>query len=865
LGRRWHLEFESLVNATADDGIELRLVFGIEGIDRSGTDPSDDDDLGEPVWLQSFDLGDAAAQEHLVWLCDEIEAEAEPLSVASVECFMRELKEWRHARQEGFPVAPAAHFVDVAKEFLKRRVSEGVRDQLGLVLEGEELQLRFANVLVRTSAAIISPYRTKTDLKAAWLEFVQSLEGRRPAPDSCGAPFIISLEFLQVAAATQAMQSAWTSVALSLTLAFLVLLFFTRNLRIALIATLVIGCVVLATMGSMYIYGWKMDVFESICITILVGVSIDYTAHLGIAYVEHGEAAGRITDRRAATQYALSRLGVSVTAGAASTAGACLFLFPPLILFLPKFGQFMCTAVVAAFLYAMCVFTALLAVLGPVGEQGRLHLGAVRALTGRIAASAPSLEMISKWTTPITSKELDDATAPTVATGAVSLAKDAGKACQRPRCSPRLPCLKVFLLVCVALLGGAVGLQALSNVAGDSLAPDSGVPAYHMPAFAELAEGWNEMAPVGATTCSRGDPFVFFVRKGRTDRVILEFMGGGACWSDATCGQHAFTFFESLDKMRTLFNRTVEAAPARDDAGGAVGESAALLLDVGLTDPAAPEHRYTHVYVPYCTGDLHWGNATVRYKEGVTVEHRGAVNAQTAVDWLQANLPSPERILVTGCSAGSYASIFWAAKIAPFYEPRGTRIVQFGDSGMGIVTRAFLTEAYPRWNMAAAFPWAIVPEPLQANRTNEAFATYNLSMPDFYRFAAGTYPTVRWSQYSSAFDENQAFFAAAMQDDDYERGEPPLAEKEAWAARMRAEYNDSALRSMPNYAHWIGRGDEHCVIPYNRYWWATNTDGAELSAWVRSMMDGQNATTVDCAVPDPAACLVGVERSHSSD
>ena len=59
---------------------------------------------------------------------------------------------------------------------------------------------------------------------------------------------------------------------------------------------------------------------------------------------------------------------------------------------------------------------------------------------------------------------------------------------------------------------------------------------------------------------------------------------------------------------------------------------------MGLTDPAAPEHADTHVYVPYCTGDLHWGNATVRYQEGVTIEHRGAVNAQAAVDWLQATL-----------------------------------------------------------------------------------------------------------------------------------------------------------------------------------------------------------------------------------
>ena len=163
-------------------------------------------------------------------------------------------------------------------------------------------------------------------------------------------------------------------------------------------------------------------------------------------------------------------------------------------------------AVVAAFLYAICVFTALLAVLGPVGEQGRLHLGALRALTGRVRTPCSTIERIelvaASAVAPAPAPSLGDATAPTAATGAVRLAEDAGKVGNQqgnhlPRRSPRLPCLGAFLLVCAALLGGAVGLQALSNVAGDSAAPDSGVPAYHMPAFAELAEGWNEMAPVG--------------------------------------------------------------------------------------------------------------------------------------------------------------------------------------------------------------------------------------------------------------------------------------------------------------------------------------------------------------------------------
>ena len=140
--------------------------------------------------------------------------------------------------------------------------------------------------------------------------------------------------------------------------------------------------------------------------------------------------------------------------------------------------------------------------LGPVGEQGRLHLGALRALTGRVRTPCPSIEKIelvaASAVAPAPAPSLGDATAPTAATGAVRLAEDAGKVGNHPpRRVPSLPCLGAFLFVCAALLGSAVGLQALSNVAGDSAAPDSGVPAYHMPAFAELAEGWNEMAPVG--------------------------------------------------------------------------------------------------------------------------------------------------------------------------------------------------------------------------------------------------------------------------------------------------------------------------------------------------------------------------------
>ena len=124
---------------------------------------------------------------------------------------------------------------------------------------------------------------------------------------------------------------------------------------------------------------------------------VDYTVHLGIAYNDHA-AFGDAGDRRARAVRAVSTLGISVCAGAASTAGACLFLFPATILFLPKFGQFMTSAVATAFVYALGFFAALLALVGPVDAQG--DLTRVRSLLSRARKSAAPRSPAAPCSTP---------------------------------------------------------------------------------------------------------------------------------------------------------------------------------------------------------------------------------------------------------------------------------------------------------------------------------------------------------------------------------------------------------------------------------------------------------------------------------
>ena len=192
--------------------------------------------------------------------------------------------------------------------------------------------------------------------------------------------------------------------------------------------------------------------------------------------------------------------------------------------------------------------------------------------------------------------------------------------------------------------------------------------------------------PGGETVCSRGTPFRFFVRGGRSDRVIIDFQGGGACWSELTCSIAGSLFKEEagdLEDLEGLMN-------------------AGFLKGIYDPDPANPFHDWTLVHVPYCTGDIHWGNATHDYGNGLVIEHKGYVNARAALDWVYERFESPEEIFVTGCSAGAYGSILHSAYVAEHYPDSTVSVL--ADSGCGIITESFLNDSMPNWGAQQNIP-----------------------------------------------------------------------------------------------------------------------------------------------------------------
>ena len=328
---------------------------------------------------------------------------------------------------------------------------------------------------------------------------------------------------------------------------------------------------------------------------------------------------------------------------------------------------------------------------------------------------------------------------------------------------------------------------AAQEEAAESLRP--GVP---------LPGGWVEVVPPASSgaVCARGGPFSFFWRPappeaGPDAPLVVEFEGGGACWSTASCQRSSSTFKDNADSSRSMFQQGLALR--------------------GIRSPTrSPARLAHHVYIPYCTGDIGWGNASaVAYAEDLVIHHVGALNIGAALAHVRAELPTdPPRILATGCSAGSYASFLWSLRL-PDYFPT-SRVVQLGDAGCGQVSEEFLADGFSRWSAASSFPPAL--RSLVEPAAGEAVS----SLSHIYAVASATYPTVHLGQMTTAYDWNQVFFFLTTTADKVSQriNRPTPAQKRSFYDRLVSEAQ--TMLSPAGVSLLVLPGDDHCHVPYDR-------------------------------------------------
>eukprot|EP00039_Didymoeca_costata_P008447 m.112212 g.112212 ORF g.112212 m.112212 type:complete len:1026 (+) comp14086_c0_seq4:217-3294(+) len=164
------------------------------------------------------------------------------------------------------------------------------------------------------------------------------------------------------------LQSALTGIGASIAIAFLIVLISTTDVLLTILTLVAIGGTVASLIAMMVWIGWKMSVIESICLTILVGLSVDYTIHLANSWRN-----AKVSDRVLRLQITLTEIGISVLSASITTFLSCCALFLTTILFFVKFGYFIALTILFSTLYAFGLFSALIVFVARVDNRNDFY------------------------------------------------------------------------------------------------------------------------------------------------------------------------------------------------------------------------------------------------------------------------------------------------------------------------------------------------------------------------------------------------------------------------------------------------------------------------------------------------------------
>ena len=347
-----------------------------------------------------------------------------------------------------------------------------------------------------------------------------------------------------------------------------------------------------------------------------------------------------------------------------------------------------------------------------------------------------------------------------------------------------------------------------------------------LPSINQMEQGeWHLLEPQGEALCANGSSYRFFVRPAASDNVLIHFQGGGACWNAATCdpsnGYSQGIIGMYKDQVADFEGRVYEGGMfARDE----------------LSNPV---RDYSVVLVTYCSADTHIGNTTQQYtsSEGEVFErvHRGIPNTNAALDWTFDNFPSPEHVMLTGCSAGAYGSIFHAPTIIEYYD--GVPLTQLGDSGVGSLVPTTWA-GIENWNTVAS-----APQILQDAQPD------SYSTPELYATVANLFPQRQFAQYTSYRDFVQILAAASMNQIPDDRSMRD-AFADVWTLDMVTSLRglDTAL---PNFDYYVAGGGTHCILNHSNYY-RTEVSGLPFVDWVAKLLEG-DAGSLSCDA-DPSGC-----------
>ena len=185
---------------------------------------------------------------------------------------------------------------------------------------------------------------------------------------------------------------------------------------------------------------------------------------------------------------------------------------------------------------------------------------------------------------------------------------------------------------------------------------------------------WYRITPAG-TKSSDGSEWHGLIRLGTENKAVVYFFGGGASINGYT-SERGKEFFATTASVQDFV------------ASGGIGSSA----------EENPFKDWTFLVLPYASGDFHSGTGEYHYTDGgkeKIVYHNGYNNYSAFMDAAKPYVGEPDTLLVTGFSAGGFATSLLADDVIDRF-PSAKNVTVCVDSSLLL---------YDGWHETAVDLW----------------------------------------------------------------------------------------------------------------------------------------------------------------
>jgi hypothetical protein len=326
--------------------------------------------------------------------------------------------------------------------------------------------------------------------------------------------------------------------------------------------------------------------------------------------------------------------------------------------------------------------------------------------------------------------------------------------------------------------------------------------------------------PVPEAHCRNGSSTGFGVRLNpASDKLFIYLEGGGACFNPFSCASNPSSYGQ------VNFNGWK----------GGGGQS-------GIFDPSNPDNPvrdWNAVYIPYCTGDIHGGDAT-----GVDVPGIGSPSDQSFVGYANIGhdlrriiptFPGVTEVLLTGVSAGGFGAAYNYDRVAQAFCPRPVWLIDDSAPPMADAYLAPCLQSRWRelWNLNGTLPADCL----------DCTGPDGGGIVNYTTFLAHKYPSSRLGLISSDQDSVITLFFGFGQNDcaniDGLASPMPGATYAAGLDDLRTNY----LSASPVWATYFRSATQHTYLGGDSYY-STTVDNVALTDWVGAMVGAGQAGNV---------------------